>query len=211
MKREYNDWQKLLYKTYAIVFKDPNYARNRLDSMRQSATERHEEQLAHLNHIFGLFILYQNDDLGAHKLFLKGERYFKEKLDFSSLGDYEIKKGVLIMNKLRFKEAEKHFIKALWYYEHSREDTFRILAYHKMGQLYLFDNRMKDAVKVYAKALKLAETIMDQHLIYESSLYLGRVMMDVNLLKKAENYLLKAKEIAGALNDSAMIVNFFYI
>ncbi len=208
LKREYNDWQKLLYKTYAIVFKDPNYARNRLDSMRQSAISRKdEEQLAHLDHIYGLFTLYQNDDLGAHKLFLKGEHYFKEKLDFSSLGDYEIKKGVLIMNKLRFKEAEKHFIKALWYYEHSREDAFRILAYLKMGQLYLFDNRMKDAVKVYAKALKLAETIGDQYLIYESSLYLGRVMMDVNSLKKAENYILKAKDIANALNDSSMIVS----
>lgn len=208
LKRDLPDWQKFLYKTYTFVFKDPNFARSKLDSMKASAISRKdEEQLAHLNHVYGLFTLYQNDHIGAHKLFLKGEHYFKEKGDFSSLGDYEVKKAILIMNKLRFKEAEKHFIKALWCYEHSREDAFRVSTYLKMGQLYLFDNKITDAVKVYAKALKLAESIKDPYLIYESCLYLGRVMLDVNSIKKAENYFIKARDISNELRDSSMIVS----
>jgi serine phosphatase RsbU (regulator of sigma subunit) len=208
LKRDYKDWQTFLYKMYGKVFSDPAYARAKIDSMQQSAINRNdEEQLAHIYHINGLSMLYQNDDIGAHKLFLKGEHYFKEKLDFSSLGDYEVKKAILIMNKLRFKEAEKHLIKALWCYERSREDAFRIATYLKMGQLYLFDNRMPDAVKMYAKALKLSESLKDDYLIYESCLYLGRVMLDVNSLRKAEGYFMRARDISQGMRDSAMIAS----
>ncbi len=208
LKRNHSSWQQFLLKTYAWVYQDPNYARAKLDSLNQIAVaQNNEEQIAHINHIYGLFTLFQNDAVGAQKLFLKGEHYFKEKADFSSLGDYEIKKAVIIMNKLRFKEAEKHFIKALWYYEHAREEAFRIATYFKMGQLYLFDNRITESVKVYTKALKLAEGLNDGYFIHEACLHLGRVMMDVNSLRKAENYFIRSRDIAQDFRDSNMIAS----
>ncbi len=212
-KRNLPDWQKLLYKTYSFVFVDSHAAKLRLDSLYEDSKKLNKiDRIAHCEEILGLINLFQNDVAEAQKLFNTSEFYFKSKNDFISLGDYESRKAIIIMNKLKFKESEKLFMRSLWYFERSKVVEYQIGTYYKMGKMMLFDNRQGDAVTMYTKGLKLAESIGDKYLIMEGNLDLGSVMMNISLDAKTGNYLLKAREIAIETKDTGMLTtSAFYL
>jgi serine phosphatase RsbU (regulator of sigma subunit) len=207
-KRELPDWQKFLYKTYAFVFVDSKTAVARLDSLVNDAKKRKDnERIAHCQEIIGLVNLFQNDTQHADELFKSSEAYFKEKNDLISLGDYEGRKAIIVMNKLKFRDSEKLFLKSLWYFERAKQPEMQVGVYYKTGMMMNFDNRPGDAVTMYTKGLKIAETINDKRLIMEGNLDLGASMMSLGVDDKVGRYLLKAKDIALELKDTAMLTN----
>ena len=205
------EWKKFLFKTYNYVFVDSYEGKLRLDSLISDARKKGDtERMAHYNEVYGLVNYFQNDTLQAKNLFRKSEAYFKINEDYTSLGDYELRKGVIIMNKLKFKAAEIVFLKALSYYEQQDNRDFDIAAYYKLGVLYLYDNRQADAIKMYAKGLKLAEQTKNTYLMLSGNLNLGSVMLNISSDEKTGHYLLKAKNYAAELKDTLALANTLY-
>jgi serine phosphatase RsbU (regulator of sigma subunit) len=209
--RELPDWQKFLYKTYAFVFVDSKTAVERLDSLLADAKKtNNKERIAHTEEIIGLVELFQNDTKGAQELFRRSEAFLKEKNDLVSLGDYESRKAIIVMNKLKFRDSEKMFLKALWYFERAKEPEFQVGVFYKMGMMLNFDNRPGDAVTMYTKGLKIAEALNNKQLILQGNLNVGASMMSLSVDDKVGRYLLKAKDIAAELKDSTMLANTAY-
>src|SRR6185436_16942262 len=136
------------------------------------------------------------------ELFKKSEAYFKANKDYVSLGDYETRKGVIIMNKLKFKEAEQIFLKALYYYEKQENKDYEIAIYYRIGTLYEYDNRATEAIKMYARGLKHAEEEQNTYLMLSGNLNLGSVMLNISADEKAGHYLLRAHDYATELKDT---------
>jgi hypothetical protein len=207
-KRELPDWQKFLYRTYAYVFVDSKTAVARLDSLIADAKKtKDNERIAHCEEILGLVNLFQNDAKHGDELFKRSETYFKQKNDLLSLGDYESRKAIIVMNKLKFRDSEKLFLRALWYFERAKAPEYQVGVYYKMGLMLNFDNRPGDAVNMYTKGLKIAETLNDKYLMMQGNLDLGASMMSLGVDDKVGRYLLKAKDIALELKDTAMLTN----
>lgn len=207
-KRELPDWQKLLFKTYSFVFVDSKAAVARLDSLLADANKKQDkERIAHCEEIMGLVNLFQNDSRNADQLFKRSEAYFKQNNDYLSLGDYESRKAIIIMNKLRFRDSEKLFLRSLWYFERAKQPEYQVSVYYKMGMMLNFDNRPGDAVTMYTKGLKIAEAMNDKPLILQGNLDLGASMMSLGVDDKVGRYLLRAKDIALELKDTAMLTN----
>lgn len=207
-KRELPDWQKFLYKTYSFVFVDSKTAVARLDSLLTDAKKRKDtERIAHCEEIIGLVNLFQNDSRNADLLFKRSEAYLKEKKDFISLGDYESRKAIIVMNKLKFRDSEKLFLKSLWYFERANAPEYQVGVFYKMGLMLNFDNRPGDAANMYTKGLKIAESLNDKYLMMQGNLDLGASMMSLGVDDKVGRYLLKAKDMALELKDTAMLTN----
>lgn len=210
-KVEIPEWKKFLFKTYNYIFVDSYEGKLRLDSLIDDARKKNDgERMAHYNEVYGLVNYFQNDTSQAKNLFKRSEAYFKKNNDYASLGDYEILKGIIIMNKLRFKGAEQNFLKALSCYEHVNDKAYEISTYYKLGLLYQYDNRQTESIKMYAKGLKFAELTQNVRLMLSGNLNLGSILLNIRADEKTGHYLLKAQSYAMELKDTVAMSNTLY-
>ncbi len=205
------EWKKFLFKTYNYVFIDSYAGKLRLDSLIDDARKKGDtERMSHYNEVFGLVNYFQNDTIQAKNLFKKSEAYFKSNNDFVSLGEYEMRKGIIIMNKLKFKEAENLFLNALSYYEKQNNRDYEVGVYYRLGKLFAYDNRQTECIKMYAKGLKIAEQTNNTYLMLNGNLNLGSVLLNIRADEKTGHYLLKARDYALQLNDTVSLSNSLY-
>jgi hypothetical protein len=209
--RKLPDWKKFLYKTYSKAFVNTESAKQTLDSLLSAATQqKNAERMAHTNEIIGLVQLFQNDSVNSSKLFEKSEKHFDLANDYISLGDYESRKALITMNKLKFKVAEHYFLRALDYFKKQPNTDYQAGLCNSIGNLYLLDNRQADAIKIFAYGLKLAEKSDNLNLLCACNLNLGVVLLSMNADDKTGYYLTRAKDYALQDKDSFAVANTLY-
>lgn len=209
--KELPEWRKYLNKVYFMMFTDSYASKLKLDSMMRDAKDRKDkEKIAHTEEVHGLVYLFQNNESSALSVFKKSENYFEAIKDYISLGEYESRKAIIIFNKLKFKEAEKHFLKSIeWMDLQDNKDYVASICY-RLGTLYTFDNRQGEAIKMYAKGLKISEATGNKTLIFEGNLKIGTAMLSMTSDEKTGHYLTTANQFALDLKDSVAIANSYY-
>lgn len=203
--KELPPWQKDLLSLYGTVFQNTEYVRKKVDSLKTWAEKSGDkERFSHYTEVLGLIYFFQNDSSKAEEGFQKAEPYFVSKNDYLSLGDYNYRKGFIALNKLKFNEAEKHFLNSFYYFEKQGGVQLQVNVLYKMAELYVFWNKQSQAVSALTKGLTLAENSGNKKQMWEGNLFLGRSLLNFGEHGKGMDYYLKAMEISKELKDSAL-------